>query len=242
MDVIIRRVRKFCLFVMKKNENFKMILTGLIILLGASALVYVGNNCIPIYLQLPPQIWGTVSDWVTIILALVTAVFLYKTLRSQQEVQRLQEIQTRVNLNEKMYSFRPKITVDLDKSNGGGIIRSTQNFSTVQFTFVVRNIGRGEITRVEIPDAEIIIPNSNVIIPKSAYQMFMANIPLAGVKPNQITERTLQIRFNDTFGNIYSQKIVYRFKMEVSSKNTASFTSTMVSILGGMELTKDIME
>lgn len=68
-----------------KNENFKLVKTGLLILLGLSVLINVGNNVIPTRYQFNPEIWGTVSDWMIIFITLVTAVFLYKTLRSQQE-------------------------------------------------------------------------------------------------------------------------------------------------------------
>jgi len=36
------------------------------------------------------EIWGTVSDWVMVIVAIITACFLYKTLRSQTYVQKVQ--------------------------------------------------------------------------------------------------------------------------------------------------------
>jgi len=37
-----------------------------------------------------PEIYGTISDWVMIIVTTVTAIFLYKTLKSQKEVQQTQ--------------------------------------------------------------------------------------------------------------------------------------------------------
>ncbi|GAA4100427.1 hypothetical protein [Mucilaginibacter panaciglaebae] len=42
-----------------------------------------------IYL-LPAEVWGTVSDWFMVAVTSVTAFYLYKTLRSQQEVQKTQ--------------------------------------------------------------------------------------------------------------------------------------------------------
>jgi len=36
------------------------------------------------------EIWGTVSDWIMLLITLVTAYFLYKTLESQKEVQKIQ--------------------------------------------------------------------------------------------------------------------------------------------------------
>src|SRR5690606_16627588 len=37
-----------------------------------------------------PEVWGTVSDWVMICVTILTAYFLYKTLKSQKEVQQTQ--------------------------------------------------------------------------------------------------------------------------------------------------------
>jgi hypothetical protein len=41
-------------------------------------------------IQFPADVWGTVSDWVMIIVTTITAYFLYKTLKSQKEVQQAQ--------------------------------------------------------------------------------------------------------------------------------------------------------
>ncbi len=38
----------------------------------------------------PAEVWGTVSDWVMIVVTSLTALFLYNTLRSQKDVQKAQ--------------------------------------------------------------------------------------------------------------------------------------------------------
>lgn len=38
-------------------------------------------------LQFDPEIWGTVSDWLMVAVTMLTAYYLYKTLKSQKEVQ-----------------------------------------------------------------------------------------------------------------------------------------------------------
>ncbi|HVW97057.1 MAG TPA: hypothetical protein VHA56_13890 [Mucilaginibacter sp.] len=42
------------------------------------------------HLVFPAEVWGTVSDWVMIVVTTITAYFLYKTLRSQKDVQKAQ--------------------------------------------------------------------------------------------------------------------------------------------------------
>jgi hypothetical protein len=43
-----------------------------------------------IFIYFDPDIWGTVSDWFMVIVTIVTAFYLYKTLQSQKNVQETQ--------------------------------------------------------------------------------------------------------------------------------------------------------
>ncbi len=94
-----------------KNENFKLVKTGLLILLGLSVLINVGNNVIPTRYQFNPEIWGTVSDWMIIFITLVTAVFLYKTLRSQQGTQELQANLLKIELQREKTRVMPVFSI-----------------------------------------------------------------------------------------------------------------------------------
>src|SRR5690606_38573668 len=64
-------------------------------------------------------IWGSVSDWGMIFVTGITAVFLYKTLRSQANLFRLEQIRHRHNII-------PKFTFDFpDTDNQDGSGRKT---------------------------------------------------------------------------------------------------------------------
>lgn len=67
-----------------KNENFKLVLTGLLLIFSVSSLIYAANIIIPESMKLNAEVWGTISDWIIILITLITAVFLYRTLISQQ--------------------------------------------------------------------------------------------------------------------------------------------------------------
>ena len=103
----------------KKYENSALILNGLIMIACGAILIDKLNYLISEDEKLPAEIWGTVSDWFVVIITLVTAVFLYKTLYAQnmtldsqldvqkeqnrlfkiEELKYLREIKPNVNLN-----------------------------------------------------------------------------------------------------------------------------------------------
>ncbi|MBD1432376.1 hypothetical protein H8B06_06030 [Sphingobacterium sp. DN00404] len=91
------------------NENFKLVLPGLLITVGICGVVLFGNYIIPEKHQFSPEIWGTVTAWMMYGVAIVTVVFLYKTLRSQQEVQKTQNELFRIESLRFQESIRPKL-------------------------------------------------------------------------------------------------------------------------------------
>lgn len=66
---------------------------------------------------LPPEIWGTVSDWVMILVTSITALFLFRTLKSQREVQKTQNELFRIENIRFKESIKPslKYTASTDK-------------------------------------------------------------------------------------------------------------------------------
>lgn len=91
------------------NENFKLVLPGLLITVGICGVVLFGNYIIPEKYKFSPEIWGTVNAWMMYGVAIVTAVFLFKTLRSQQEVQKTQNELFRIERLRFNESIRPKL-------------------------------------------------------------------------------------------------------------------------------------
>lgn len=73
----------------KKRINLREILTlsigAVMFIIGLCALICVSNDIIPHNLKLPAEVWGTVSDWMMILVTIFTAVLLLLTLESQQK-------------------------------------------------------------------------------------------------------------------------------------------------------------
>ncbi|WON92528.1 hypothetical protein [Sphingobacterium sp. UGAL515B_05] len=94
-----------------KNENFKLILVAFMLTIGICTLIYLGNIITPEQYKFNVEIWGTVNDWMMYSVGIVTAVFLYKTLRSQQEVQKMQMDMKEIETHKFRDSLRPNVIV-----------------------------------------------------------------------------------------------------------------------------------
>ncbi|TKC09859.1 hypothetical protein FA048_06500 [Pedobacter polaris] len=56
---------------------------------------------------LAPEVWGTVADWIMIIVTGLTAIFLYQSLKSQQDVQKMQQSITVLEQYSHILNIRP---------------------------------------------------------------------------------------------------------------------------------------
>ncbi|WP_286732845.1 MULTISPECIES: hypothetical protein [Sphingobacterium] len=96
----------------RKNENLALILVGLFIISLIVFIVLIASNHPWMPFKFNPEEYGTVSDWVMVIVTLVTAVFLYQTLRSQMTVQRDQEKINRLTAFDIRARYKAEITVE----------------------------------------------------------------------------------------------------------------------------------
>ncbi|SHM44361.1 hypothetical protein [Flavobacterium chilense] len=85
--------------------------------------------------QFDPEIWGTVSDWLMVAVTTLTAYYLYKTLKSQKEVQitqnRLFEIES--------VRFRESIKPDLKYKISENIITPQEKENSRIYSIEVTN-------------------------------------------------------------------------------------------------------
>ena len=86
-------------------------------------------------LQFDPEIWGTVSDWFMVAVTMLTAYYLYKTLKSQKEVQitqnKLFEIES--------VRFRESIKPVLKYSISENVITPQERENSKVYTIEVTN-------------------------------------------------------------------------------------------------------
>ena len=102
-----------------KNENelTSRIIVGLLMLVFSVVTLRVINDCFNEYFNFKVEIWGTISDWYMIIVTIITAVFLYKTLESQMEVQKDQAKINKLAVYDLRTKYRGNLTITNPKTN-----------------------------------------------------------------------------------------------------------------------------
>lgn len=107
----------------KKRINLREILTlsigAVMFIIGLSALIYVCNDTIPNNLKLPAEVWGTVSDWMMILVTIVTAVLLLLTFESQRKVQEDQNLLYELEQKKYLATIKPFFTVAQEEEDYG---------------------------------------------------------------------------------------------------------------------------
>lgn len=102
----------------KKRINLREIVTlsigtGMFVL-GLCALIYVSNDIVPDRSKLPANVWGTISDWMMILITIVTAVLLLLTLKSQKKVQDDQRLMFQLEQKKHRNSIKPAFDIKIE--------------------------------------------------------------------------------------------------------------------------------
>lgn len=98
----------------KKNDHINLVLSASagMLIFSICTFIYIYNDIFPDTEKFNADVWGTVSDWMIIAVTVVTAVFLYRTFASQQEIQKMQQKLTDIEdfkfRNELLPSFEIK--------------------------------------------------------------------------------------------------------------------------------------
>lgn len=81
-----------------------------------------------------PNTWGTVADWLMVIVTMITAYYLYKTLKSQQEVQRMQAQLFEIEAVRFRESIKPELKYTLWNEDGINVNDKDKKVVTIQVT------------------------------------------------------------------------------------------------------------
>lgn len=117
-----------------------------------------------------PNVWGTVSDWCMVIVTTITALYLYKTFKSQREVQNVQQKLFEIERIRFYESIKPvlkyNVVKDMFKSE-----EKNKSIFTVEITNETNNIAF---------DVSVNLPERN-----TAKQIFITlELPRFDVKKN----------------------------------------------------------
>lgn len=108
------------------------------------------------------NVWGSVSDWLMILVTGVTAIFLYRTLRSQQKTQDLQADLNRLHHRQHKKNIMPYFVVFEENSENSP---SYGNYTTIKLcganahNVKIKNIYVSPVIEEEIPFVAV---NSNL--------------------------------------------------------------------------------
>lgn len=114
----------------KENEKSALISVGLFMILCIIVIVLFFSSLLSSEWRFPADVYGTVSDWVMVIVTLFSAVFIYKTLDSQMTVQNEQTRLFKIEEQKYLREIKPSINYSLESISG-------INFRGVFFKIIV---------------------------------------------------------------------------------------------------------
>lgn len=124
------------------GEVITLSVGAIMFFIGICALVYVYNDIMPQTSKLPVTIWGTVSDWVMVVITIITAVLLLLTLKSQKEVQENQAKINKLGMYDIRNKYLPKIVIDQQH-----LINHYYDIKTLgQINFIIKDHNAQQIT------------------------------------------------------------------------------------------------
>lgn len=187
------------------------------------------NCCIPETSKFNAEIWGTVSDWFTYLVALIGGVFIYKTLNSQMKVQSDQEKINKLNSYDIRSKYLPKILPNQQPINGYKDIYWKESLR--QLFFIIENNDALYITiksklEVELSheshkyienglfcyDISMLIKDTKfyLIFDDKIYKKFMNDVHPQSITPFHFTK--IDFIYQDIFMFKYSISYTYEYQ------------------------------
>lgn len=174
--------------------------------------------------QLIPEVWGTVSDWVMILVTCITAYLLWKTLSSQNksikiqnETLKEQQKITKFESHQYLEKIRPEFKLTYT-ANTPDEVRSTKTRLTFSFYFYIQNYHATNI--LITANREITSLLEGIAFPIEKERLNVGeSISIILVEFENIMNHEAKgspyflnvefnLKFNDIDGNKYSQKII----------------------------------
>jgi len=103
------------------------------------------------------DVWGTASDWVMIFVTAITAFYLYQSLKSQREIQLMQQKVTKIEEYDYLMKIKPDFKISIDRCtikpknlNGpqvvnGLAILETENHTAINVKILIRTYINNEL-------------------------------------------------------------------------------------------------
>ena len=159
-----------------------------------------------------PNIWGTVSDWTIILITAITAYFLYKTLKSQKDVQKTQNELYNIENARFIESIKPILKFSESKEKHT-IIEDYYDIISIEIQNISGNIAK---------NIDIVFENNDnvkrIIIPKNYLTNSLKDITnldesyflhiLIIKKPIAVEFIKFEVKYQDYTNRKYKQNVV----------------------------------
>lgn len=169
------------------------------------------------FLYFDPNVWGTVSDWCMIVVTIMTAIYLYKTLQSQQEVQRIQNELYKIESIKFNESIKPILKYNLIQ---GRTMMENQSF----FIIDIINESNSSALKITIESSETENVKRKRMHRKHSTHLQKGDEPLKlyfYVINNSIFNNiiTISVDYEDITGVKYNQNVVCNLIPGISTIN-----------------------
>jgi hypothetical protein len=164
------------------------------------------------------DVWGTVSDWIMVLVTAITLYFLWRTLVSQQkallsqlEVQKLQQQTTLIEQERFRLEVQPNFTMFISKKE----IRIKDD--QIEIILILdTQLLQAECRKLQVTNSSLfgelfldhVLPNDNELVPIEAHRLLMVCLKCEK-EMFDLTGMNLssEFHFEDTIGNKYRQTI-----------------------------------
>ena len=168
------------------------------------------------------DVWGTVSDWVMVTVTAITAYFLYNTLKSQKEVQHVQNTLLRIEQIRLQQDYKPdliygrvqmKVAMDMYGPHIITIMARNQSANNAEDVQISYDGNCREITLIDEPRSGKIITGEVTLI----------------VNFQNVSHREKQSVYDFTFDVFYCDTAGTKYKQTVHCKNDLQSESIIPS-------------
>jgi hypothetical protein len=162
-----------------------------------------------IILLLDPTIWGTISDWVMVLVTVLTLFFLYRTLQSQKDVQKMQNELFRIESVRFKESIKPTLKYSLSK-HSGELGDNGKRLMTLEVTNETNSLATNISKHVTETDqaTQIFIPMS---LDDHRDHLTKGDKPLLfhfAVDKRRMQYHLMNFKYQDIAGTKYQQRVI----------------------------------
>lgn len=163
------------------------------------------------------DVWGTVSDWAMVVVAGITGILMWSTLRSQMKVQKSQDLQTLMQVDEYTARIYPQLNIKLLQRMPPSAAELAKNDllnRPHRFHITIENMGEGDARELTFLDT---LHNDERLVGDisngaTVTSDIIFRTPTVGKNALGLEwlEYNLLLQYSDRMGSVYEQDVYAR--------------------------------